>query len=68
MKLTELRDLGVDGLQEQMRELEETIFHLRVRRKTGQTTNPMKGRTTRRELARVKTVIRERERNDEGSS
>ena len=42
------------------RDLTDELFHLRLRRATSQLANPMKVRETRRDLARVKTVLRQR--------
>jgi large subunit ribosomal protein L29 len=60
MKAAELREMGLEELRAKERELVEELFHLRLRRATSQLPNPMKVRSTRRELARVKTVLRER--------
>jgi large subunit ribosomal protein L29 len=59
-KIAELRDLSLDELRTRERELTDEIFHLRLRRATAQLTNPMKLRESRRTLARVKTLLRER--------
>jgi len=60
MKPQEARDMSDDELRARERELAEELFHLRLRRATSQLPNPMKVRETRRDLARVKTVIRQR--------
>jgi large subunit ribosomal protein L29 len=60
MKIGELRDLSVDELHVRERELADEIFHLRLRRATAQLTNPSKLRESRRTLARVKTLLRQR--------
>jgi large subunit ribosomal protein L29 len=60
MKARDVRELSPDELHAKERELVEELFHLRLRRATSQLPNPMKVRETRRELARVKTVLRER--------
>jgi large subunit ribosomal protein L29 len=60
MKVHELRGLTVDELHARERELTDEIFHLRLRRATAQLTNPAKLRQSRRALARVKTLLRER--------
>ena len=57
MKPSQLRDMTVDELQAKARELSEEIFHLKLRRTTGQLANPMKRREARRDLARVHTVL-----------
>ena len=60
MKARDVRELSPDELHTKERELVEALFHLRLRRATSQLPNPMKVRETRRDLARVKTVLRER--------
>ena len=62
MKTGELRELGPNELDARERELTEELFHLRLKRVTAQLANPMKVRTTRRDLARVKTLMRQRAR------
>jgi large subunit ribosomal protein L29 len=61
-KTSELRDLTVDDLRQRERDLDDQIFRLRLQKSTGQLESPAKVRTGRRELARVKTIIREKER------
>jgi len=61
MKADKVRDLSPDELRARERELTEELFHLRLRRATSQLPNPMKVRETRRDLARVKTVLRARQ-------
>jgi large subunit ribosomal protein L29 len=60
MKIGELKDLSVDELHARERDLADEIFHLRLRRATAQLTNPSKLRESRRTLARVKTLLRQR--------
>jgi len=48
-------------------ELVDALFHLRLRRATSQLPNPMKVRETKRDLARVKTVLRARAAAGEGT-
>jgi large subunit ribosomal protein L29 len=60
MRAKELRDLSLEDLELKRKEFREEIFHLALRRATGQLENPMKVRESRRDLARVETVIRER--------
>ena len=57
MKLRELRDLGEPELRNRVTELTDELFHLRLRRATSQLPNPMKVRETKRELARVLTLL-----------
>jgi large subunit ribosomal protein L29 len=60
MKPQEVRDLSDDELRTRERELADDLFHLRLKRATSQLPNPMKVRQTRRDLARIKTVLRQR--------
>ena len=62
MKTSELKELGPSELEARERELTEELFHLRLKRVTAQLANPMKVRTTRRDLARVKTLLSQRAR------
>jgi len=57
MKPAELRELNVDELRHREHDLEEQLFRLRIQKATGQLDQPLKLRTTRRDLARVKTVL-----------
>jgi large subunit ribosomal protein L29 len=60
MKATELRDLDADGLRAKAGELEDELFRMRVKKAMGQLDKPVVLRTARRDLARVKTVLREK--------
>jgi large subunit ribosomal protein L29 len=68
MKLHELRNLSEGELRTRERDLVEEIFHLRMRRATAQLSNPTKLRETRRTLARVKTLLRERDAGQGGAA
>ena len=60
-KVRELRTLDEEELNDKLRELKETLFNLRFQHATGQLDNPMKIKEMRRDIARVCTVITERE-------
>ena len=60
--VTELRDLTVDDLEARAHELEDQLFRMRVQQSLGQLDAPVKLRFTRRDLARIKTVISEKQR------
>ena len=60
MRVKELRDLSPDELRQKRTEFKEQLFHLTLRRATGQLESPMKLRQTRRDVARVETVLGER--------
>jgi large subunit ribosomal protein L29 len=61
MKLKEIRDLTKDELQLKLREMGDELFKLRSQGKTGQLENPGKIRQTKRDIARVKTILNELE-------
>jgi large subunit ribosomal protein L29 len=62
MKAAEVRELGVDELRVKEKELDDELFRLRIQKSMGQLEAPLKVRTMRRDLARIKTILRERER------
>lgn len=61
MKARELRDMTDQELQKKMNDAKDELFRLRFQLATGQLDNPMRIKEVRRDIARVKTVIRERE-------
>jgi large subunit ribosomal protein L29 len=61
MKGSEIRELSDKELQEKIRELKDELFNLRFQMATGQLENTMRLKEVRKSIARVKTVIRERE-------
>ncbi len=60
MKIKEIRDLSVDELKEKEKSFLEELFKLRVRFATGQLESPSVIKGVKRDVARVKTVLRER--------
>ena len=60
MKASELRELSMDELLEKERSLKQELFNLRFQKATGQLGNTAVISKTKKDLARVKTVIRER--------
>ncbi|EFK12093.1 ribosomal protein L29 [delta proteobacterium NaphS2] len=61
MKATELRELSLEELKEREKETGQEIFNLRFQKATGQLGNTAMIQKTKKDLARVKTVIREME-------
>lgn len=59
MNTSELRSKSADELQKRLVELHREHLNLRVQRATGQMTNPSRFRSLRREVARVKTLLKE---------
>ncbi len=60
MKVKELRDKDEEALHRELQELTEARFKLGLQGKSQQTKNPHRFRTLRRDIARIKTVLRER--------
>ena len=61
MKASELRELTDEEIQKQKKEISEELFNLKIQVATQQTTNVARIKKLRRDLARVHTVIREKE-------
>lgn len=61
MKVKEVRQLSEVELDGKLLELKAELFNLRFQLATGQLDNPLKIKTVRKDIARVKTIIRERE-------
>jgi large subunit ribosomal protein L29 len=59
MEAKELRQMSEDELRQKNVELREEIGHLRLKRATSRLENPMKLQQTKRDLARVETILRE---------
>ena len=57
----DLRELDADDLATKLREAKEELFNLRFQNATGQLDNTARLKTVRREIARIYTVLRERE-------
>jgi large subunit ribosomal protein L29 len=60
-KIAELRDLGIDGLRRREQDLDDQLFRLRIQKSMGQVDAVSKARSLRRDLARVKTLMREQQ-------
>jgi large subunit ribosomal protein L29 len=60
MKVAEIRDLQVDELRQREQELDDQLFRLRIQKSMGQLEAAHKLKALRRDLARVKTVLREK--------
>lgn len=61
MKTEEIRDLGDADIDQKIEEAQEELFRLRFRSATQMLENPMLVRSLRRDIARLKTIQRERE-------
>jgi large subunit ribosomal protein L29 len=56
----QLRDLSVEDLRARERELDEEVFRLRIQKATASLEQTSKVKAARRDLARVKTILREK--------
>lgn len=65
MNVSEIRELTEEEIRERVQQLEEERFRLRFRAATTQLENPMLLRTIRRDIARLKTVLREQQTSSE---
>jgi large subunit ribosomal protein L29 len=63
MKAKELRNKSVDELNKSVVDLKTELFNLRFQLATGELDNPMRINKVKKDIARIKTVIRERELN-----
>ncbi|MGZ7066577.1 MAG: 50S ribosomal protein L29 [Candidatus Aminicenantales bacterium] len=58
MKIRELRELSADELRSKNTELQDQLFKLRFQKSLGQLDSPMKVKNIRRDIARIKTVLK----------
>jgi len=61
MKAKDLRNMTVEELEVKLKDLKTELFNLRFSNATGQLNNPMQLNTTKKDIARVQTILRERE-------
>jgi large subunit ribosomal protein L29 len=66
MKTAEIRELGVDELKSREHDLDDQIFRLRIQKSMGQLEAPARVRELRRDLAKIKTILREKQAADSG--
>ena len=61
MKINEIKDLTNEELNQKLEELKAELFNLRFQHATNQLDNPMKIAEVKKNIAKIKTVIREKE-------
>jgi len=61
LKVDQIRQLSDEEIQAKLKEFKEELFNLRFQLATGQLDNPMRLRAVRKDIARVKTIQRERQ-------
>lgn len=67
MKAEELREATDEELQEKEEELRRELFNLRFQLATAQIENPMRVRVVKKDIARIKTILRERRSSSSGN-
>lgn len=61
MKIQDIRDLSAQELEDKIKDLKEELFNLRFQNATNQLDNPMRIASVKKDIARVKTVLKEKE-------
>lgn len=59
MKTSEIRDLNLDEMQSKVSDLKEELFNLRFQHEIGQLENPQRMKQTKKDIARMGTIIKE---------
>ena len=62
-EIKEVRGQSIEKLQEKLQELKKDLFMLRMQHATNQLDNPMQIAAVKKDIARIKTIIREKETN-----
>lgn len=63
MKAKEIRSMTVDEIDNKIAELQDKLFKQRIQKSLGQTENPFKLRESRKDIARLKTILAEKRSN-----
>ncbi len=63
MKANEIKNLSTEELNKKLGELKKDLFMLRMQHATNQLDNPMQISATKKDIARIKTILREKETN-----
>ena len=61
MKIKEIREMSAEQLAEKLMELKKDLFNLRLQHATNQLENPVRIAEVKKDIARVKTIIREQQ-------
>jgi len=61
MKASEIKDLSMEEMLRKLDDLKQELFNLRFQHETGQLENPQKMKQTKRDIARMKTLIKQSE-------
>ncbi|MDJ0815927.1 MAG: 50S ribosomal protein L29 [Desulfobacterales bacterium] len=68
MKASEIRDMNPDEMQSKISDLREELFNLRFQHEIGQLENPQRMKQTKRDIARIETIIKEVSQNQKEDS
>ncbi len=68
MKVSEIREMSAEERERKRLDLKQTLFNLRFQHETGQLENPQKLKQTKRDIARLETVIKEAQINSNTDS
>jgi len=63
IKMESIRELTNSDLEKELMKMKNELFNLRFQHVTGQLENPIRMKDVKRDIARIKTVIREKERS-----
>jgi large subunit ribosomal protein L29 len=61
MKISEIKEQNKEELETKLADIKKTLFNLKFQKATGQLNSPVKIRNLRKDIARIKTLIREKE-------
>ena len=67
MKISEVRDMSVTDLNKKLAELKDELFNLRFQHAVNQLEDPMRLKVVKKDIARIKTVLREIEHSGENA-
>ncbi len=67
MKVNELREQTKEELETKLLDIKKSVFNLKFQKATGQMENPLKIRNLRKDIARIETLLKEKERNKDSS-
>ena len=59
MKASEIREMNIDEMAQKLSDLKEELFNLSFQHEIGQLENPQRMKANKRDIARIKTIIRE---------
>jgi len=59
MKASEIKEMNIEEMQQKLSDLREELFNLSFQHEIGQLENPQRMKQTKRDIARIKTIIRE---------